>query len=39
MHLRDSSTNCRALRKKAGCLIGVHVIEDPRYRVADDALG
>ncbi len=39
LHLRHLSADCRALLKKAGSLIEVNVIEDPRYRVADDALG
>ena len=38
LHLRHLSADCRALLKKAGSLIEVNVIEDPRYRVADDAL-
>jgi SulP family sulfate permease len=39
LHLRHLSPECRALLKKAGNLVEVNVMEDPRYRVADDALG
>lgn len=38
LHLRHLSPDCRKLLKKAGNLIEVNVIEDPSYRVADDAL-
>lgn len=38
LHLRHLSPDCRELLKKAGDLVEVNVIEDPRYRVADDAL-
>ncbi|KAF0191054.1 MAG: sulfate permease [Gammaproteobacteria bacterium] len=39
LHLRHLSPDCRALLHKAGDLVEVNVIEDPRYRVADDAPG
>lgn len=39
LHLRHLSPECRNLLKKAGDLVEVNVLEDPRYRVADDALG
>lgn len=39
LHLRHLSPECRALLKKAGDLAEVNVLEDPRYHVADDALG
>jgi len=39
LHLRHLSAECRQLLKKAGNLVEVNVLEDPRYRVADDALG
>ena len=39
LHLRHLSPECRQLLKKAGDLVEVNVMEDPRYRVADDALG
>jgi len=38
LHLRHLSPECRALLKKAGDLLEVNVIEDPRYHVADDSL-
>jgi len=38
LHLRHLSPDCRRLLKKAGDLVEVNVIEDPRYYVADDAL-
>ncbi|HKJ76460.1 MAG TPA: SulP family inorganic anion transporter [Gammaproteobacteria bacterium] len=38
LHLRHLSHDCRRLLKKAGDLVEVNVIEDPRYYVADDAL-
>lgn len=38
LHLRHLSADCRRLLKKAGDLVEVNVIEDPRYYVADDAL-
>ena len=39
LHLRHLSPECRDLMKKAGNLVEVNVMEDPRYHVADDALG
>ncbi len=39
LHLRHLSPECRQLLKKAGSLVEVNVLEDPRYHVADDALG
>jgi SulP family sulfate permease len=39
LHLRHLSPECRELMKKAGNLVEVNVMEDPRYHVADDALG
>ena len=38
LHLRHLSEECRLLLKKAGDMVEVNVIEDPRYHVADDAL-
>lgn len=38
LHLRHLSPECRELLKKAGDLVEVNVLEDPRYHVADDAL-
>jgi len=39
LHLVHLSEECRRLLRKAGSLVEVNVIEDPRYFVADDALG
>jgi len=39
LHLVHLSEDCRKLLTKAGGLIEVNVIEDPKYFVADDALG
>ncbi|MEJ2362665.1 MAG: SulP family inorganic anion transporter [Gammaproteobacteria bacterium] len=39
LHLRHLSPECRALLKKAGNLVEVSVIEDPRYYVASDQMG
>jgi SulP family sulfate permease len=39
LHLRHLSADCRKLLHKAGDLVEVNVIEDPRYKVADDLLG
>ncbi|MEJ2181593.1 MAG: SulP family inorganic anion transporter, partial [Gammaproteobacteria bacterium] len=36
LHLRHLSGECRDLLKKAGDLVEVNVLEDPRYHVADD---
>jgi SulP family sulfate permease len=38
LHLRHLSPECRDLLNKAGDLVEVNVLEDPRYRVADDRL-
>ena len=38
LHLRHLSAECRQLLKKAGNLVEVNVMEDPRYHVADDQL-
>ena len=39
LHLVHLSDECRRLLRKAGSLVEVNVIEDPRYFVADDVLG
>jgi SulP family sulfate permease len=38
LHLRHLSEECRKLLKKAGDLVEVNVMEDPRYHVADDQM-
>jgi len=38
LHLRHLSPECRVLLKKAGNLVEVNVLEDPKYHVADDQL-
>jgi len=38
LHLRHLSPECRKLLKKAGDMVEVNVLEDPRYHVLDDAL-
>jgi SulP family sulfate permease len=38
LHLRHLSEECRTLLKKAGDLVEVNVLEDPRYFVADDQI-
>ena len=38
LHLRHLSPECRLLLKKAGDLVEVNYLEDPKYHVADDAL-
>lgn len=38
LHLRHLGPDCRQLLKKAGDLVEVNVIEDPKYHVADDKL-
>jgi SulP family sulfate permease len=38
LHLRHLSPECTQLLKKAGDLVEVNVMEDPRYHVADDEL-
>lgn len=39
LHLVHLSEECRKLLRKAGSLVEVNVIEDPKYFVADDMLG
>ncbi len=39
LHLVHLSDECRRLLRRAGNLVEVNVIEDPRYFVADDILG
>jgi SulP family sulfate permease len=39
LHLRHLSPDCRELLDKARDMIEVNLLEDPRYRVADDKLG
>ena len=38
LHLVHLSADCRTLLRKAGSLVEVNVIEDPKYFVAEDAL-
>jgi len=38
LHLRHLSEECRLLLTKAGDLVEVNVLEDPKYHVADDQL-
>ena len=38
LHLRHLSEECRILPKKAGDLVEVNVMQDPRYHVADDQI-
>ena len=38
LHLRHLSDECRHLLKKAGDLVEVNVLEDPRYHIADDQI-
>ncbi|MDA0667248.1 MAG: SulP family inorganic anion transporter [Planctomycetota bacterium] len=38
LHLRHLSPDCKELLGKAGSLMEINVLEDPHYRVADDAL-
>jgi len=38
LHLRHLTPECKLLLKKAGNLVEVNVMEDPKYHVADDAL-
>ena len=38
LHLKHLSPECSSLLKKAGDLVDINMIEDPRYHVADDAL-
>ncbi len=39
LHLRHVSADCKKLLSKAGDLVEVNVIEDPKYKVASDELG
>jgi SulP family sulfate permease len=39
LHLVHLSDECRRLLRRAGNMVEVNVIEDPKYFVADDALG
>jgi SulP family sulfate permease len=38
LHLRHLSPECHELLQKAGDLVEVNVMEDPKYHVADDQL-
>jgi SulP family sulfate permease len=38
LHLRHVSPECRQLLRKAGDLVEVNVLEDPRYHVAVNEL-
>jgi len=38
LHLRHLSPECKLLLEKAGDLVEVNVLEDPKYKVADDKL-
>jgi SulP family sulfate permease len=38
LHLRHLSADCRELLHRAGSMVEVNVIEDPRYHVADDLI-
>ena len=38
LHLRHLNDECRQFLKKAGDLVEVNVMEDPRYHVADDRI-
>jgi SulP family sulfate permease len=39
LHLRHLSPDCREVLENAKGMIEVNVLEDPRYRIADDKLG
>ncbi|HPF12744.1 MAG TPA: sodium-independent anion transporter, partial [Planctomycetota bacterium] len=39
LHLRHLSPECTKLLHKAGNMVEVNVIEDPRYFIASDELG
>lgn len=39
LHIRHVSEDCRKLIKNADKIIDINIIEDPKYRVADDILG
>ncbi|MDX1813111.1 MAG: sodium-independent anion transporter, partial [Gammaproteobacteria bacterium] len=38
IHLKHLSPECKKLLKKAGDLVEVNIVEDPKYFVADDRL-
>ena len=38
LHLRHLSAECAMLLKKAGDIVEVNILEDPKYHVADDSL-
>ncbi len=38
LHLRHLSPECALLLKRAGDIVEVNILEDPKYHVADDAL-
>jgi len=38
LHLKHLSTECRVLLDKAGDLVEVNLMEDPRYKIADNRL-
>jgi SulP family sulfate permease len=38
LHLKHLSNDCRLLLKNADKLVDINIIEDPKYRVADDKL-
>jgi SulP family sulfate permease len=38
LHLRHLSADCRELLHRAGSMVEVNVMEDPRYHVADDLI-
>ena len=39
LHLKHLSGECRTLLDKAGDLVEVNLVEDPKYKVADDRVG
>jgi SulP family sulfate permease len=38
LHLKHLSQECKELLEKAGDLVEVNVMQDPRYHIADDRL-
>jgi sulfate permease, SulP family len=38
LHLKHLSEDCRKLLKNAEKIVEVNILEDPKYRVADDKL-
>lgn len=38
LHLKHLSADCRELLDNAADIIDVNIIEDPKYKVADDKL-